>query len=69
MLKVLLIYLFIFISVDAALAELDSIPDGGCEAGEVEDEEDEEEEWSYYKMEPQHQQVQVCSNLFTFAFY
>ncbi|KAB7498794.1 hypothetical protein Anas_02686 [Armadillidium nasatum] len=44
--------------VDAALAELDSIPDGGCEAGEVEDEEDEEEEWSYFKMEPQHQQVQ-----------
>ncbi|XP_071543855.1 uncharacterized protein [Panulirus ornatus] len=41
--------------VDAALAELDSIPDGVCESGEVEEEEEEEEEWSYYRMEPQTQ--------------
>ncbi|XP_066938816.1 mucin-5AC-like isoform X4 [Macrobrachium rosenbergii] len=39
--------------VDAALAELDSIPDGVCESGEVEEEEEDEEEWSYYRMEPQ----------------
>ncbi|KAK7076935.1 hypothetical protein SK128_004006 [Halocaridina rubra] len=41
--------------VDAALAELDSIPDGVCEAGDVEEEEEDEEEWSYYRMEPQTQ--------------
>ncbi|KAK8732938.1 hypothetical protein OTU49_006672 [Cherax quadricarinatus] len=41
--------------VDAALAELDSIPDGVCESGDVEEEEEEEEEWSYYRMEPQTQ--------------
>ncbi|XP_042878609.1 mucin-17-like [Penaeus japonicus] len=42
-------------SVDAALAELDSIPDGVCEAGDVEEEEEDEEEWSYFRMEPQTQ--------------
>lgn len=41
------------LSVDAALAELDSIPDGVCESGEVDEEEEDEEEWSYYRMEPQ----------------
>ncbi|XP_069169048.1 uncharacterized protein [Procambarus clarkii] len=39
--------------VDAALAELDSIPDGVCESGDVEEEEDDEEGWSYFHMEPQ----------------
>ncbi|XP_047499177.1 uncharacterized protein LOC125045780 isoform X2 [Penaeus chinensis] len=42
-------------TVDAALAELDSIPDGVCEAGDVEEEEEDEEEWSYFRMEPQTQ--------------
>ncbi|XP_050714608.1 proteoglycan 4-like isoform X3 [Eriocheir sinensis] len=41
--------------VDAALAELDSIPDEVCEAGDVEEEDEEEEEWSYYRMDLQTQ--------------
>lgn len=58
--------------VDAALAELDSIPDVGCEAGEVgaeaevEDEDEDDEEWSYYKMEPQ-QQTEVSARTFVCA--
>ncbi|KAK3879027.1 hypothetical protein Pcinc_016371 [Petrolisthes cinctipes] len=43
-------------TVNAALAsfeELDNIPDGVCESGEVEEEEEDEDEWSYYRMEPQ----------------
>ncbi|XP_076038176.1 uncharacterized protein LOC143023514 isoform X3 [Oratosquilla oratoria] len=39
--------------VDAALAELDSLPEEVCESGDVEEEEEEEEEWSYFRMEPQ----------------
>ncbi|XP_045134818.1 proteoglycan 4-like isoform X4 [Portunus trituberculatus] len=41
--------------VDAALAELDSIPDEVCESGDVEEEDEEEEEWSYYRMDLQTQ--------------
>lgn len=49
-------------SVDAALAELDSIPDEVCESGDVEEEDEEEEEWSYYRMDLQTQpQVGVDS--------
>ena len=47
-------------TVDAALAELDSIPDEVCESGDVEEEDEEEEEWSYYRMDLQTQpQVSV----------
>ncbi|XP_045134817.1 flocculation protein FLO11-like isoform X3 [Portunus trituberculatus] len=42
-------------TVDAALAELDSIPDEVCESGDVEEEDEEEEEWSYYRMDLQTQ--------------
>ncbi|CAL4063507.1 unnamed protein product [Meganyctiphanes norvegica] len=39
--------------VDAALAELDSIPDDLCDAEDDSGEEEEEEEWSYIRMDQQ----------------
>lgn len=58
------------ISVDAALAELDSIPDEVCEAGDVEEEDEEEEEWSYYRMDLQTQpQVRQDQFYFFWAFH
>lgn len=61
---------FVNLSVDAALAELDSIPDEVCEAGDVEEEDEEEEEWSYYRMDLQTQpQVSQSLPLHTLAFH